>query len=100
MRRWLPLLLAGCLSAAAQQVPAASRQQDLDFVSNELPKLHLNFFFQLDQAKFDQATNSLSSRINSATDAEFYVGLSQLIALAGDAHTNMALNGSAAAAIG
>jgi uncharacterized protein (TIGR03437 family) len=84
----------------AQQVSTARRQQDLDFISNQLPHLHPNFFFQLDPSKFQQATNALSAKLATATDAEFYAGLGQLVALAGDAHTSLAFTGSAAAAIG
>ena len=84
----------------AQQVSAALRQKDLSFIANQLPQLHPKFFFQLDPAQFQQAVNNLSAKLTSATDAEFYVGLAQLVALAGDAHTALALTGSAASAIG
>src|SRR5689334_21172710 len=100
MRRLLTLLSLTCCCAAAQQVSTAARQQDLDYISTQLPQLHPNFFFQLDRARFDQAVSALVAKAPTATDPEFYVGLSQLIALAGDAHTSIALNGTAAAALG
>jgi uncharacterized protein (TIGR03437 family) len=94
----LAMLCAPLLDA--QQVSTARRQQDLDFIANQLPRLHANFFFQLDPAQFQQAVNALSAKLATATDAEFYVGLSQLVALAGDAHTALAFTGNAATAIG
>src|SRR5690348_13941789 len=100
-QRWMALfLLLACESPCASQVSAVLRQQDLNFVTDQLPKLHQNFFFQLDRAAFQKAAADLGSRLGSMSDAEFYVGLSQLIAMAGDAHTAISINGSAAAAIG
>ena len=86
----LTLLLAALLQA--QPVPHQQvLQSDLDFVSSQLPKLHVNFFFQLNPADFSQAASLLSSQIPNLTDAEFYVRLQQLLALAGDEHTTLAL---------
>jgi hypothetical protein len=68
---------------AAQQVSTAQRQQDLDFIANQLPHLHPKFFFQLDPAQFQQAVNALTAKLATATDAEFYVGLSQLVRTCG-----------------
>ena len=101
MRRfWLLSLILCCLPATAQQVSSAARQQDLSFVSDQLPKLHPNFYFQLDPALFQQAVSMLSSKLATVTDAEFYVGLAQLVAMAGDGHTSILLFGSPAATIG
>jgi uncharacterized protein (TIGR03437 family) len=94
------LLLLSSASPCATLVNTALRQQDLDYVTVQLPKLHKNFFFQLDRTAFQKASADLATRIATASDAEFYVGLSQLIAMAGDAHTAIGLNGTAAAAIG
>ncbi|MDR3703588.1 MAG: hypothetical protein P4L56_28320 [Candidatus Sulfopaludibacter sp.] len=87
IRRFIPALV---LAAGLQAQP--SRQQDLDFVTNQLPKLHVNFFFQLSPADYSQAASLLGSQIPNLTDAEFYVRLQQLVAMAGDEHTTLALN--------
>jgi uncharacterized protein (TIGR03437 family) len=89
-----PLFLTG------QQVSPAARQQDLDFIATQLPKLHPNFFFQLDPAQYQQAIDKLRSQLASDSNAEFYVGIAQLVAMAGDAHTSVSLSGSAAAKMG
>jgi hypothetical protein len=94
----LALLLVS--PARAQRFPVPVRQQDLDFVATQLPKLHANFFFQLDRAQFQTAVDQLTRNIAALTDAEFYVQLAALVAMAGDAHTALALNGPAAANAG
>ncbi len=92
------LLFAAALPA--QQFSTAARQQDLDFVANQVPKLHANFFFQLDPAVYQQAVAALQAQIATLTDSEFYVRLAALVALAGDAHTLIYLNDQAAARAG
>src|SRR3954469_21194509 len=86
--RWLLLVLVSCVQPiSGQSLSATARQQDLDFVTIQLPKLHPNFFFQLDPAKFQLAATTLRGTIPTATDEEFQVGIAQLVAMAGDAHT-------------
>ncbi len=91
------LCLVACLPAFGS---VASRQSDLNFVANQVPKLHANFFFQLDAAQYQQAANAIAANLATLTDAEFYVQLTALIAMAGDPHTAIYLDGSAAAAAG
>ena len=89
------MLVAGVASAHTANTQA--RQQDLNFISTQLPKLHPDFFFQLSPADFESAVSSLQSQLSTLTDAQFYVGLAQLVALAGDAHTTLYLDDAAAA---
>ncbi|SPE40949.1 conserved hypothetical protein [Candidatus Sulfopaludibacter sp. SbA3] len=70
-------------------------QSDLDYVANQLPKLHVNFFFQLNPADYSQAASLLGSQIPNLTDAEFYVRLQELVAMAGDEHTMLFVNQAA-----
>lgn len=98
MRRLFPLLLlVGGMHASGS---VASRQADLDFVANQLPKLHANFFFQLDPAQYQQAAADVAANLATFTDAEFAVRIAALIAMAGDPHTHLYLGGPAAAALG
>jgi hypothetical protein len=47
------LTLFGIATAHAQLVTTtAGRQQDLNFVANQLPQLDVNFFYQLDQGTY------------------------------------------------
>lgn len=88
------LFIAASLSA--QRFSTAARQLDLSYVANQVPKLHANFFFQLDPAVYQQAAASLQAQISTLTDSEFYVQLAALIALAGDAHTFISLTNATA----
>jgi hypothetical protein len=98
MRKWFPVLLVVAeLSAFGAD---AARRADLDFVANQVPRLHANFFDQLDPAVFQAAADALAADLPSLTDAEFYVRLAAIIAMAGDAHTAIYLNNAAAAAMG
>ena len=85
--------------AFAQPLPAG-RAQDLDYVANQIPKLHANFFFRLEPAVFQQAVANLQANGASMSNAEFYVGLANLVAMAGDGHTALYLFNSTAGSAG
>lgn len=93
MQRWLGAVLISGAALWGQSSSSQSRLQDLTFVGTQLPKLHANFFFQLNPADFNSAVSSLQGKISTLTDAQFYVGLAQLVALAGDEHTYLNLDG-------
>jgi uncharacterized protein (TIGR03437 family) len=93
-------LLCLAVPVHAQRFSTAQRQADLDFIATRVPQLHANFFFQLDPAAYHQAAADLAARITTLTDAGFYVQLTALIAMAGDAHTTISLSNAAAAAAG
>jgi uncharacterized protein (TIGR03437 family) len=84
----------------AQSVPNTARSQDLSYVATQLPKLDPFFFVQLSVADFNRAVSALQSQIPTLTDAQFYVGLAQLVAMAGDAHTYVDLVVSAGSTLG
>jgi uncharacterized protein (TIGR03437 family) len=80
-------LAAGVLCAQASTPD--QRLADVQFIATQLPALHANFFFQLAPADFNAAVQSLTAQIPVLTDAEFAVGLAQLVAMAGDPHTSL-----------
>jgi hypothetical protein len=85
VRKWFPgLMVLAELSAYGSD---AARQADLDFIANQVPRLHDNFFYQLDPAVFQAATDVLAADLPNLTDAESYDRLAALIAMAGDPHT-------------
>ena len=88
------------LAHAGLAYTAQQRQADLQFIATQLPKLDVNFFSQLNRADFNNAVQSLSAQISSLSDAEFMVRLAALAAMAGDPHTALYLNGTAAANAG
>src|SRR5215471_668179 len=91
MRNFLTLVVLSS-SLWAQSSLDQTRQADLNYVATQLPKLHVNFFFQLSPADFSAAVQSLMSQIPTLSDAEFYTGLAKLVAMAGDEHTVLNLN--------
>jgi uncharacterized protein (TIGR03437 family) len=93
MRTYLALfLLSGLLGAQTSRDQA--RRADLNFVGTQLPRLHVNFFFQLNPADYSKAVAALDAQVPTLTDAEFNVGLAKLVALAGDEHTLLYFNGA------
>jgi uncharacterized protein (TIGR03437 family) len=91
------LLLVGLRLHAQDTTRDQRRLGDLNYVATQVPKLHLNFFFQLNQADFNNAVQALQGQIPTLSDAEFYVRLAQLVALAGDEHTTLYLDGASGA---
>jgi uncharacterized protein (TIGR03437 family) len=83
------LLLA--FAAQAQTVDVAGRISDLDYIATQIPRLDPYFFVHLNRADFQQAVDTVSTNIPTLSDAEFYVALAQLVAMAGDAHTDLYL---------
>jgi len=81
-------------SPSAPPSPAATRDgrwvQDIEYVVAELSRLHPNLFFQTPRAQFEAAADELKRAVPSLADHEVVVGLMHLLALPGDAHTNLA----------
>jgi len=98
--RWTCLAAFLLLPLQAQQITTAARQADLNYVADIVPARHANFFFQLNPARYNQAVANLQAQISTLSDAEFYVSLAGLLALAGDPHTFIALTGARAAVAG
>jgi uncharacterized protein (TIGR03437 family) len=92
MRWWLLVWVFRGLFLNAQPSTTDSRTQDLSFVATQLPNLDRNFFSTLSRSEFQQSVNKLQANISTLTDAQFYVGLAQLVAMAGDAHTYLYLS--------
>jgi uncharacterized protein (TIGR03437 family) len=96
MRLSYAALLLLALPLSAQRFSTAQRQADLDYVATQVPALHVNFFAQLSPAAYQQAVAAVQAQVSTLTDAQFYVRLAALIAMAGDAHTAIYLANAAA----
>jgi hypothetical protein len=90
MRRTAVLLLAALPLFA--QSSLQSRQQDLDYVADQLPQIDPNFFAILSSSVYQQAVSAVQANLANLTDAQFYVNLAQLVAMPGDAHTYLYLS--------
>jgi uncharacterized protein (TIGR03437 family) len=88
----LALAFLSALPALAQPVNVAGRLADLNYIATQLPSLDPYFFAHLDPGQFQIAVQNLNARVSTATDAEFDVGLAQLVAMSGDTHTELYLN--------
>src|SRR5258708_5232200 len=93
-------LVLALLSGPSLRAQDTARLADLNYVASQVPKLHVNFFFQLNSADFNNAVQAVQAQIPTLSDAEFYVRLAQLVAMAGDEHTYLYLDGTQAASAG
>ncbi|WP_442601346.1 S41 family peptidase [Paenibacillus sp. KN14-4R] len=65
-------------------------KEDLDFLANELPQKHINLFHQVNKEQFMDKVNKLKEHLPHMTDQQRKVGIMELIASVGEAHTNVA----------
>jgi hypothetical protein len=65
-------------------------REDLAYFALELPHRHKNLFFQMKREDFEGAVATLADSITQLQDHEVIVGLMQIIAGVGDAHTRLA----------
>jgi hypothetical protein len=93
----LPIHLIAVLLAAAPAAwatPAApdldTWRSDLQILARELPNRHPAPFTSMTRAEWDSACANLDQRLPTMTRNQRLVGFLQLIALVGDAHTNLA----------
>jgi len=92
MRPLLTLPCAILLFAAfafAQTAPDRDERwrRDVDAVAQQLPQLHPNLFTRVTREDFNAAAARLMMSIPRMQDFEVAVGLQQLVAMGGDAHT-------------
>ena len=90
--RSLVLLLAFTALSLDAQTSLESRQMDLNYVANQLPKIARNFFAALSPSDYQNAVSNVQANLATLTDAQFFVDLAQLVAMPGDAHTYLYLS--------
>src|ERR1700730_9196494 len=99
VRRWytIAVLFVAALSLPTAQAALGPQQftQDLQAVVTQLPKLHVNLFFQTPPAEFNAAAQQLQADIPNLSQYQFYTRLSELVALAQDGHTMLFLSPTA-----
>ena len=94
--RAVPALLL--LAAAAYGQSSLGPQQfsqDLQTVVTQLPKLHVDLFFQTPQSDFNTAAQQLQADIPKLSQYQFYTRLAKLVAMARDGHTFLYLSAAA-----
>jgi hypothetical protein len=87
----LATLLSIAIPLAAQTLgdSANTRRAEVEMLARELPKRHPAPFIHITQTQWDSAAQSLEQRLPSLTSNQALVGLFQLVALIGDAHTTI-----------
>jgi hypothetical protein len=68
--------------------------QDIDYLADQLSRLHPNLFARTSRAEFDRAVDEARQAVPSRRDHEVAVSLLRIAALPGDAHTSVALPGT------
>lgn len=92
------LIFAGILllwtTAVPQTKPSESLtkeqwREDLKYLAKELPSRHKNVFHTVTEAQFRAAVAELTAAIPSLQEHEILVGLRRIVAMVGDAHTDV-----------
>lgn len=97
--RLLGLCLAALLAVpalAAEPLSAKQRQEDLDFLYEEVLKgAHPDAFANTPESQFLALKAEIEGRLEAETDTEFFLDLMRLAALVKDSHTSIAIGGAA-----
>jgi hypothetical protein len=80
-------LAAGCPGPARDSLE--ERSADLDFLVRELPRRHKNLYFKITAAEWRARVERFKASLPDLNEDEFRVGMSRLVAAAGDAHTSL-----------
>ena len=78
----------------ALPLTAEQWQQDLQFLASQLPLLHKNAFTKITPEQFNQAVADLSRDIPVLEAHEIVVRMMRIVAMIGDAHTDLTAAGS------
>lgn len=74
--------------------PAANRRADLDFLMTTLAEVHPNIYANTDTAVFDAKRAEIEANLDSMSDFDFAIAVSELVALVGDSHTSANIGAS------
>jgi hypothetical protein len=65
-------------------------RQDLQYLAKELPRRHKNAFHTVSKDQFERAVAAFDAAIPSLAEHEILIGLRRIVAMIGDAHTELA----------
>ena len=90
------LLLIGLSQIRAQEDPRIKNdarvnnwEEDIAFLSEELPQRHKDLFFKLTKKQFLNSINEIRTKILQSTDVELQLELARLVTSVGDGHTRI-----------
>ena len=88
----LQLPLTACArQEAAPQGRVAVWRSDLEFLADELPRVHANAFHTIGRERFAAEVSNLSASLPRLNDDQVIVRLMRLVSLIGDGHTHLDL---------
>ena len=90
--RHLALLIVGISliqSCESQTTDKIDWSSDIDFLAEQLPHKHYDFFTVKDKEQFVSSLEKLKSKAEGLTDLEVVLGLQQIVAGFGDSHTRI-----------
>ncbi len=64
-------------------------RQDLQYMAENLTRLHIDAFHSVSKSEFFDATDALDREVEGLTDGQFAVRMKQLVVLIGDGHTSV-----------
>jgi hypothetical protein len=99
LRFFLKLLIPVCLSScsngqsddAVLSQSAAQWRNDLNYLAEQLPKLHKNSFHTISKEVFQDQVNIVFQKIDLFNDDKIITEFLRLVALVGDGHTHLDL---------
>lgn len=80
--------------AEKSEIEETPRVADVTYLATTLEKSHKNLFANISKEAFDTQVETLKSKVESMSEAEYYYSLKELVASVGDAHTTISYNDS------
>ena len=84
----LCILILGCFLSGECEAQSVYTK-DIASLKEELPKKHINLFFQLDHKSFDAELDNLVFRVGEMDLVDFAIALQQIVVKIGDSHTSV-----------
>lgn len=82
-------LLAGCQSREKklESWQVQDWKEDIDYLSAELPQVHINPFYKISRSEFEKQIRQLEASLDQMNEDEVRVELQRIVASLGDSHT-------------
>ena len=96
LKQLFPLSLLFCIFAFTcigfaqnEKTEAEKWREDLRYMAEQMPAVHINLFHTMSREQFDTAVNKLYDRIPTLAQHQIIVELARIVAMVEDGHTNL-----------